>query len=124
VNNQKSDYYSSQIFCDNNGISRKAMFNVGILIVNPMGKLSPVVSDVVVPVLIMKHFQYCKGTLSIASLTTRSEFLAIDPEVRVRFPALPDFLISSGSGMWGPLSLLNTIETLFGRKSSGSVLEN
>jgi hypothetical protein len=26
-----------------------------------------------------------------------SEFLATDPEVRVRFPALPDFL-SSGSG--------------------------
>jgi hypothetical protein len=27
-----------------------------------------------------------------------SEFLATDPEVRVRFPALPDFLSSSGSG--------------------------
>jgi hypothetical protein len=27
-----------------------------------------------------------------------SEFLATYPEVRVRFPALPDFLISSGSG--------------------------
>jgi hypothetical protein len=27
-----------------------------------------------------------------------SEFLAIDPEVRVRFPSLPDFLRSSGSG--------------------------
>jgi hypothetical protein len=27
-----------------------------------------------------------------------SEFLAIDPEVRVRFPALTDFLRSSGSG--------------------------
>jgi hypothetical protein len=27
-----------------------------------------------------------------------SEFLATDPEVRVRFPALPDFLRSSGSG--------------------------
>jgi hypothetical protein len=25
------------------------------------------------------------------------EFLATDPEVRVRFPALPDFLRSSGS---------------------------
>jgi hypothetical protein len=23
-----------------------------------------------------------------------------DPEVRVRFPALPDFLTSSGSGTW------------------------
>jgi hypothetical protein len=46
-----------------------------------------------------------------------SEFLATDPEVRVPFPALPDFLRSSGSGTgstqpreynWG------------GRKSSGS----
>jgi hypothetical protein len=27
-----------------------------------------------------------------------SEFLATDPEVWVRFPALPDFLRSSGSG--------------------------
>jgi hypothetical protein len=27
-----------------------------------------------------------------------SEFLAKDPEVRARFPALPDFLRSSGSG--------------------------
>jgi hypothetical protein len=27
-----------------------------------------------------------------------SQFLATDPEVRVRFPALPDFLRSSGSG--------------------------
>jgi hypothetical protein len=27
-----------------------------------------------------------------------SEFLAIDPEVRVRFLALPDFLRRSGSG--------------------------
>jgi hypothetical protein len=29
----------------------------------------------------------------------RSEFLATDPEVWARFPALPDFLRSSGSGM-------------------------
>jgi hypothetical protein len=27
-----------------------------------------------------------------------SEFLATDPEARVRFPALPDFQRSSGSG--------------------------
>jgi hypothetical protein len=27
-----------------------------------------------------------------------SKFLATDPEVRIRFPALPDFLRSSGSG--------------------------
>jgi hypothetical protein len=28
-----------------------------------------------------------------------SELLATDPEVRIPFPALPDFLRSSGSGM-------------------------
>jgi hypothetical protein len=27
-----------------------------------------------------------------------SEFLATDPEIRVRFPALPDFMRSSESG--------------------------
>jgi hypothetical protein len=34
----------------------------------------------------------------ISSVVWRSEFLATDPEVRVRFPALPDFPRSSGSG--------------------------
>jgi hypothetical protein len=33
-----------------------------------------------------------------ASVVLGSEFLAPDPEVHVRFPALPDFLRSSGSG--------------------------
>jgi hypothetical protein len=33
-----------------------------------------------------------------ASVVLWSEFLTADPEVRVRFPALPDFLRSSGSG--------------------------
>jgi hypothetical protein len=28
----------------------------------------------------------------------RSKFLATDPDVRVRFPELPDFLRSTGSG--------------------------
>jgi hypothetical protein len=43
---------------------------------------------------------------------------------RVLFPALPDFLKSSGSGTGGPLSLVSTIEELPDRKSSGSCLEN
>jgi hypothetical protein len=33
-----------------------------------------------------------------ASVVQWSEFLATDTEVRVRFPALPDLLRSSGSG--------------------------
>jgi hypothetical protein len=45
-----------------------------------------------------------------------TEFLDTDPEVRVRFPALPDFQ--------GPLSLVSTSEELLERKSSGSGLEN
>jgi hypothetical protein len=45
--------------------------------------------------------------------------MATGPEVRVRNPALPDFLRSSGSGK-GPLSLVSTIEELLGRNSSGS----
>jgi hypothetical protein len=52
-----------------------------------------------------------------------SEFLAIDPEVRVRFPELPDFLRSTGSGT-GPLSLLSTTEEQLERESSSSGLEN
>jgi hypothetical protein len=53
-----------------------------------------------------------------------SEFLAADPEVRVRFSALPDFLRSSGCLERGPLSPVNTIEELLERKNSGSGLEN
>jgi hypothetical protein len=42
---------------------------------------------------------------------------------RVRFPALPDCLRSSGVER-GPLSLVSTIEELLGRNNSGSGLEN
>jgi hypothetical protein len=38
---------------------------------------------------------YWNGT---SSVVLWSDFLATDPEVRARFPALPDFLTSSGSG--------------------------
>jgi hypothetical protein len=34
----------------------------------------------------------------VLPLLSSGNFLAADPEVRVRFPALPDFLRSSGSG--------------------------
>jgi hypothetical protein len=47
----------------------------------------------------------------IASLVGWSEFVATDPEVRVRFSALPHFLSSSGSGT-GKLSLVSTTEEL------------
>jgi hypothetical protein len=49
--------------------------------------------------------------------------LKIQFRSRLRFPALPDFLRSSGSGS-GPLSLVSTIEEPLGRNSSGSGLEN
>jgi hypothetical protein len=57
------------------------------------------------------------------SLCDLVEFLASDPDVRVRFPALPDFLRSSGSGT-GSTHLLSKTKELFGRNSSGSSLEN
>jgi hypothetical protein len=46
--------------------------------------------------------------------------LATDAEVRVRFPALPEVVALER----GLLSLVNTIEELLGRKSSGSGLES
>jgi hypothetical protein len=46
-----------------------------------------------------------------------SEFLATDPEARVGFPALPDFLRNSLKRC--PLSLVGTTEELLERKSSG-----
>jgi hypothetical protein len=52
-----------------------------------------------------------------------SEFLATDPEDRVLFPALPDFLRSSGSGT-GSTEPRETTEELLERKSRGSGLEN
>jgi hypothetical protein len=51
-----------------------------------------------------------------------SEFLATDPEVRVRFPAQPDFLRGSGSGT-GFTQPHNSIEELLGRNNDGSGLE-
>jgi hypothetical protein len=52
-----------------------------------------------------------------------SEVLGTNPEVRVRFPALVDFLRSSGSGT-GSTQPREQIEELLERKSSGSILEN
>jgi hypothetical protein len=45
------------------------------------------------PVILHQH-----ADVSTASVVWWSEFLATDPEVRVGFQALPDFLRSSGSG--------------------------
>jgi hypothetical protein len=58
-----------------------------------------------------------------ASMVWWSEFLATDSEVQVRFPMLPDFLRSSGSGT-GSTQLCEYNEELLERKSSGSSLEN
>jgi hypothetical protein len=57
-----------------------------------------------------------------ASVVEWLEFLATDPEVLVLFPALPDFLRSSGSGV----QLVSTIEELrvHERKSCGWDLES
>jgi hypothetical protein len=57
-----------------------------------------------------------------------SEFLATDPEARVRFPALPDFLRGEKKrgklvvGLErGPLSLVSTTEELLDRKAAAPV---
>jgi hypothetical protein len=47
--------------------------------------------------LISDVFNICLYLFAL-SVVWWSEFLATDPEVRVPFPALPDFLRSSGSG--------------------------
>jgi hypothetical protein len=43
-------------------------------------------------------FSLSWGALSTAFVMVWSEFLAAIPESRVRFPAIPDFLSSTGSG--------------------------
>jgi hypothetical protein len=55
------------------------------------------------------------GSQSFCLLTQRS---------RVRFPALPDFLSSSGSGTGVHSALMRVNEELLERKVSGSGLEN
>jgi hypothetical protein len=56
-----------------------------------------------------------------------SEFLATDPETRVRFPALPDFLEKKIKRKQivglerGPLSLVSTTEELLDRKVAAPV---
>jgi hypothetical protein len=56
----------------------------------------------------------------IISVVQWLEFLATDPEVRARFPALPDYLRSSGLER-GPLSLASTIVELLVRKLAASI---
>jgi hypothetical protein len=55
-----------------------------------------------------------------ASVVKWSEFLATDPEVRVRFYQIFWEVVGLKRG---PLSLVSTIEELLGRKSSDSGLE-
>jgi hypothetical protein len=54
-----------------------------------------------------------------------SEFLDTDPEARVRFPALPDFLKKKRKKVVGlergPLSLVGTTEELLDRKLAAPV---
>jgi hypothetical protein len=54
-----------------------------------------------------------------------SEFLATDPEARVRYSALPDFLGGGGGTVVGlergPLCLVSTTEELLDRKVAAPV---
>jgi hypothetical protein len=60
---------------------------------------------------------------TIVSVVYWSEFLAIDPEARVRLTAIKYFLSSSGFGT-EPTHPREKNEELLERKSSGSGLEN
>jgi hypothetical protein len=60
--------------------------------------------------------------MTIASVVWWSEFLATDPEARVRLPALPEKKVLGLER--GPLSLVSRTEELLERKYSGSCLEN
>jgi hypothetical protein len=51
---------------------------------------------------------------------TTSESFQKAHESRIRFPALPDFLRSSGCGT-GPLGLVSTIEEILERKIAAPV---
>jgi hypothetical protein len=57
-----------------------------------------------------------------ASVVKWSDFLATDPDVRVLFQALPDFLGSSGSGTASTQP--REYNSILERKSSGSGVEN
>jgi hypothetical protein len=52
--------------------------------------------------------------MSTASVVQWSEFLATDPEARVRFPALPEKKVMGLER--GPLSLVSTTEELLDKK--------
>jgi hypothetical protein len=70
----------------------------------------------------VRHAQ--KGSIYILILKLNIYiFLATEPEVRVRFPALPDFFWEVMGLERGPLSLVMIIEELF-QGNSGSGLEN
>jgi hypothetical protein len=58
-----------------------------------------------------------------ASVVQWPEFLATDPEIRVRFQRYQNFWEVVGLEH-GPLSLVSTIEELHGRKCGGSGIEN
>jgi hypothetical protein len=59
------------------------------------------------------------GLLLTAPVVQWSEFLATDPEARVRFPALPEKRVVGLER--GPLSLVSTIEELLDRKVAAPV---
>jgi hypothetical protein len=59
------------------------------------------------------------GTFQTASVVLWSEFLATDPETRVRFPTLPEKTVMGLER--GPLSLVSTTEELLDRKVAAPV---
>jgi hypothetical protein len=80
---------------------------------------------IIIIIIIYYYYYYYYYTYISMCVCSRDRLcgLATDPEVRVRFSALPYFL-RSVSLERGPLSLVSTTEELLERKSSGFGLEN
>jgi hypothetical protein len=62
---------------------------------------------------------HCTAWTADTALLGRREFLATDPEARVRFPALPEKKVVLLER--GPLSLVSTTEELLDRKIAAPV---
>jgi hypothetical protein len=65
------------------------------------------------------RFIICQWCFRTASVVWWSEFLATDPEARVRFPALPEKKVVGLER--GALSLVSTTEELLDRKVAAPV---
>jgi hypothetical protein len=85
-----------------------------------MSHTAPLYPTVLEWILVVKEAILLYLVISVtASLVSWSEFLATDPEARVRFPALPEEKVVGLER--GPPSLVSTTEELLDRKVAAPV---